>query len=141
MAKIVLTITILFSLLISSCKETYSKNIDLQHSFGNELTENGEILVMRVKLLTDLDKIELPPYCGTVIFNMSFEYEVIEVIEGIYTAKTIWINETCPRETVENKFIETGKTYKHRLKKWFHSQQYKGIRDSESNYQEYEVVL
>jgi hypothetical protein len=86
----------------------------------NDTTENEQpILKIEVELLTNLDSISLPAYCGIFKWDMTFEYRIIKVINGNYDEKTILINHICPREAVENKWIENNKIYTYTVKKRF----------------------
>jgi hypothetical protein len=85
--------------------------------FGQENTQNHDTIEVKVRLTTILDSIQLPPYCGTVAWDMTFEFEILEVLSGDYSDKTIRINIQCPLEAVQNKFLETGGEYQYRLVK------------------------
>jgi hypothetical protein len=56
---------------------------------------------LKVRLINDVNKIKLPSYCGYEIFYGKYEFEVIEVILGAYSKKTIFINVSCPREWIQ----------------------------------------
>lgn len=88
-------------------------------SFGQDDSTKKDTLEVKVRLITNLDSINLPPYCGEFAWEMIFEFEIIKVLSGDYTNKTISINIQCPREVVQNKCLETGKEYQYHLIKGY----------------------
>ena len=77
---------------------------------------NHEALEVQVRLVTDLETVKLPAYCGTVAWRLTFDFEIINVIEGEYSEKIIPISILCPRESIENEWLITGNEYTFRLK-------------------------
>lgn len=73
--------------------------------------------VVKVELITNLESVVLPPYCGVLAPVLAFQYKVLEVVEGKCDEKTLWIKTMCPREAVENKWIEMNKEYVFKLKR------------------------
>ena len=72
---------------------------------------------LSVKLSDDLSKIKPLQSCGVFQpYEMTFKYDVVKVISGKYKAKAILINLRCPRELIENRTIENGKTYIYKLR-------------------------
>lgn len=80
---------------------------------------NDSIIEIQARLIDKLDTIKLPAYCGTIKFDITLKYEVINVIKGKYADKTILIYHICPREIIEQKMIENDKVYTYKLKRRF----------------------
>lgn len=89
--------------------------LSLSPILGQEVSNTQDTLHLKVKLLTNLESVHLPAYCGVVAWRMTFEFEVLEVVEGTYDEHSIAISILCPRESVENKWLVTGKSYEFRL--------------------------
>ena len=118
-------------------------SLSLFGCFGqNDSTESkSTILKVEVELLTNIDSITLPAYCGIFKWDMTFEYKVINVIQGNYDEKTILINHFCPREAVENKWIENNKVYTYTVKKRFGIKSISvGEKTKEEELNDYEIV-
>jgi len=58
-----------------------------------------------VKLIED---VELPAFCGTVVWTGTYKFEVDSVSRGIYFDKYIKIRFECPREMGEKFFIKNN---------------------------------
>ena len=109
--------------------------------FGQEDMRKFDTLEVKVRLTTNLDSIQLPPYCGIVAWDMTFEFEILEVLSGNYSDKTIRINIKCPLEAVQNKFLETGEKYQYRLVKRYGFKEIKiGEKYKEQELDDYERV-
>jgi len=85
--------------------------------FAQEDVQGQDTLEVKAKLITNLDSVLLPPYCGMVAWNLTFEFELTEVLKGTYPAKQIRINIMCPREAVEHKWLVMGQENQFRLVK------------------------
>ncbi len=109
--------------------------------FGQEDMQKSDTLEVKVRLTTNLDSIHLPAKCGIVAWDMTYEFEIIEVLSGDYFDKIIRINIQCPREAVQNKWIETGKEYQYRLIKRYGFKEIKiGEKYVEQELDDYEIV-
>jgi hypothetical protein len=78
-----------------------------------ENSKKRDTLEIKVKLLSNVDSVLLLPACGTLAWDMSFEFEIIEVLKGVYEHETIVINIQCPRGFVEDKLLVTDSIYKY----------------------------
>lgn len=76
---------------------------------SNKIDSNE--IKLKVRLINDVNKITLPPYCGYEIFYGKYEFEVIEVILGTYSKKTIFINVSCPREWIQFEKVDNKTEY------------------------------
>lgn len=76
-----------------------------------------DTIEVRVKLVTNLDTVELLPYCGHMMWRTTFDFEILEVLNGTYTDKSIKVSITCPREAVEFKRLLNGGVYYYHLTK------------------------
>lgn len=100
----------LFILLLVALSFTHSP------TFGQDNTSyHSDSLEVKVRLKTQLDSIRLPAYCGIAYWKMAFEFDVLELVSGDYQKSTIDIIIGCPREAVENKWLEQGKEYTYKV--------------------------
>jgi hypothetical protein len=95
-----------FLLLIITC---FSLLTYAQPSIDQELK-------VQVKLISELDETQLPPYCGIGLYYSTFEFEVVKVIKGEYKKSRIYIQFMCPREVVEFGDLKPNGTYVYRLR-------------------------
>ncbi len=107
----------------------------------SKITNDSAIIEVEVILKHELDTINLPPYCGTLMTQQTFIYEVVELKKGEYFADTIAIHHTCIRELVENKFLENEKVYSYKLRKRFGIREFKVGQRSETVFMnDYEIL-
>jgi len=117
---ILLVLLILFVLITTiSCTNRVEtgKQITIRNEAIDSITTKTEsIIEVQVELIDRIDTIELPAYCGEFMWDMTMKYKVIKVLKGAYQENTILINHKCPREAIENKWIENNKIYAYKLK-------------------------
>ena len=102
---------------------------------------NSEVLKVKVQLITDLDSVVLPPNCGILASRITFDFEIVTVIEGVYSKKNIPISILCPRESIESQWLGTGKEYTFRLKPRFGINEIKlGEPTKEVDLGDYEIL-
>lgn len=74
------------------------------------------VLDVDVVLTDSIGALQLPPYCGFMLFNLSLNYSIVQVHSGIVTDSTIRINHQCPRELIEFGAITNDSVYRMRLR-------------------------
>jgi len=103
------------SLALTACKNSDSV-VNEAHSVDS-ISKPDSIIQMQVELIDKLDTIKLVGYCGVIKFDMTFKYKVIKVIGGNYNDSTILINQICPTEAIQYKWMQNNTIYTYKLKR------------------------
>lgn len=134
MKKLFIILIIIISLF--SCQNKTIDKSKTTQGYDNYLSSKSDSLIqLKVILIDKVDTIQLPPYCGSLIFDMTLKYKVIKVISGDYIESTILINHICPREAIQNKWVKNDTIYNYKLKR----RQIKQL-DKTTTMRDYEIV-
>jgi hypothetical protein len=133
-----LFIILIISISLSCCQNkttNKSKIIGVYDDSLGSKSKSDSFIQLQVILIDKVDTIQLPPYCGSLILDMTLKYKVIKVISGDYNESTILINHICPREAIQNKWVKNDTVYNYKLKR----RQIKQL-DKTTTMRDYEIV-
>lgn len=81
----------------------------------DRLEANEDTIKIEVELITNLDSVEIPVYCGYAPYFLPLDFRIKKVISGTYDKPTIRINYMCPRRAIESKWIVNNGTYTYKV--------------------------
>ncbi len=116
MKKFLLLLTTTFFFL--GCDD-YKEKSSLIKGISNIDENSKDIIVVKVKLVNNLDFVKNLIYCGSVAVESILKYQIIEIKQGIPSGNSIRIRHLCPRESYENGILREGKISVFKLKRQF----------------------